>query len=372
MADSVLPLNTGSGGKTLDTESLTGAGAVVVERQRLEVAGAALAEIARVINSAPAGTEYALVVRPIAPASQTVAQATAASLNATVVQGTAAAIAGAWPIRITDGVNSNTVKPASTASVAADTAQVVALHPTTPLPAGTNTIGTVTLGADPDTLGSGSITATDAVVGSPAGNGVLLNGTSTANSYVAVLSPGGDTAWTLQLTGTFGGGTVYYEVSLDSTTGADGNWAAVNGRQTGVVNTMLGNGSAVAGFFRGNTSGIKYFRVRMVGATAPNVAVLIRFSSGPGAVFLNASIPAGTNNIGAVTAAVDAMGVAAQLSLVQSNGAPSLRVYNDQEQGMLENIFIQMQRQTELLRAILAGATNSSLSDDELDALRST
>lgn len=84
MADSTLPLNSGAGGKSLDTESLTGAGSVTVERQRLEIAGAALAEIARVINTTPAGTEYALVVRPIAPATQVVSQATAANLNATV------------------------------------------------------------------------------------------------------------------------------------------------------------------------------------------------------------------------------------------------------------------------------------------------
>lgn len=216
------------------------------------------------------------------------------------VDGGPVAAANPIDVRIGDATNTANVKAASTATAATDKALVVGLHPSSPLPAGTNSVGTVVLGATPNTIASGSITATDAAVGAPAGAGVLLNGTSTAGSFLAVLCPGGDTAWTLQLTGTFGGGTVYFEGSLDSTTGADGNWAALNGRQSGIVNTVLANGTTVAGFFRGNTSGIKYLRVRIVGATAPNVAVIVRLSSGPAALFLNGSIPTGANTIGSV------------------------------------------------------------------------
>jgi hypothetical protein len=166
----------------------------------------------------------------------------------------------------------------------------------------------VRVGSTTDVAASGTISATDAVVAAPGGAGVLLTGTSTANSYIAVACPGGDSAWNLQLTGTFGGGTIYFEESLDSTTGADGNWIAVNGRQTGVITTVLSNGTAVAGIFRGNTSGAKYYRARIVGATTPSVAVAIRMSSGTGAVFLNASIPTAetlgaTNALGALNAA---------------------------------------------------------------------
>lgn len=153
---------------------------------------------------------------------------------------------------------------------------------------------------DPDTVASGSITTTDLVVGAHTGNGALLSGTSTVNSYVFLACPGGDSAWDVQLTGTFGSGTVWFEESMDSTNGVDGNWIAVNGRQTGVVNTVLTTGATVAGMYRGNTSGVKYLRLRITGATAPNVAVTIRMSSGVGAIFLNASIPAGSNNIGGI------------------------------------------------------------------------
>ena len=68
-------------------------------------------------------------------AAVTVAQATAANLNATVTgtvtanQGTANTAANAWFAKITDGTNTGAVKAASTAAVAADPALVVAVSP---------------------------------------------------------------------------------------------------------------------------------------------------------------------------------------------------------------------------------------------------
>ena len=157
--------------------------------------------------------------------------------------------------------------------------------------------------SEPDTTASGTITANDAVVAAPAGGGALLSGTPTAGSYVAMACSGGESSWTVSLVGSnFGtGGTVYFEASVDSTNGVDGNWTNVNGRQTGVLNTVLVGGATSAGIYRGNTAGVAYFRVRIKGATVPpSVAVSMRSSSGQGAMFLNASIPAGTNNIGDV------------------------------------------------------------------------
>lgn len=180
--------------------------------------------------------------------------------------------------------------------------------------AGAKTGLDVTIASDPDTTGSGTITAVDVAVGAPAGTGALLSGASTLNSYVTVACPGGDSAWNLQLTGTFGGTTVYFEESLDSTTGVDGSWVAVNGRQTGVVNTVLANGVTTAGVFRGNTSGAKYFRARAVGGAAPNIAVVVRMSSGVGAIFLNAGLPSGLDNIGSIRV-TDGAGAAITSSL---------------------------------------------------------
>ena len=149
----------------------------------------------------------------------------------------------------------------------------------------------------PDAMSSGNLTATDAVGGVPSGAGAFINAASTAGSIVAIACPGGDSAWNVQITG-LTTGAIYFEGSLDSTNGTNGNWIAVNGRQTGVVNTVLGNNATTNGAYRGNTSGLAYLRVRQTGAYTATPAIVIRISDGVGAVFLNASTPAGTNLIG--------------------------------------------------------------------------
>jgi len=151
----------------------------------------------------------------------------------------------------------------------------------------------------PDIVASGTITATDVVAGIPAGAGVSVTGVPTAGSAVFVLSLGGDSVWIAQITGQTTGA-IYFEGSIDSTNGSDGTWIALNGRQTGVVNTVLSNNATTGGIYRGNTSGLKYFRCRQTGTLTGTPAVLLRLADGVGAVFLNASIPGGANVIGKV------------------------------------------------------------------------
>ena len=126
---------------------------------------------------------------------------------------------------------------------------------------------------------------------------------SVQTGRVAAACTGGYAAWDVQITG-LTSGTLYFEGSLDSTTGIDGNWINVNGRQTGIVNTVLGGNATTSGIYRGNVSGFKYFRIRSVGALTGTPAIVIRVSAGSGAVFLNASTPGGTNSIGTVQQAV--------------------------------------------------------------------
>lgn len=125
----------------------------------------------RFIRTATDGT---VRTDPTGTTAQPVSQATAGNLNATAVQGTAAALAGAWPVKVTDGTNTqptgdiagraifhkvtdgtNTaaVKAASTAAGATDPSLVVGLSPNSPLPSGSNTIGTVTLSGTDNTNG---------------------------------------------------------------------------------------------------------------------------------------------------------------------------------------------------------------------------
>lgn len=61
----------------------------------------------------------------------------------TANQGSANTITNAWPVKLTDGTNTVAVAPASTAASVAQAAEVVALSPNSPLPAGTNALGSV-------------------------------------------------------------------------------------------------------------------------------------------------------------------------------------------------------------------------------------
>lgn len=176
---------------------------------------------------------------------------------------------------------------------------------------------------NPNATASGTISATDAVVAAPGGAGALLSGTSTAASYVSMAVPAGHCDSVFQFTGTFGGGTLYTEMSVDSTNGINGNWIAMQERQTGVLNTNIGYGFTVAGYYRGNISGASWIRARVVGATAPSIAVVLVTSSATGATFQNASLPTGNNTIGTILerasdlalTAVGAAGAAVTLTL---------------------------------------------------------
>jgi hypothetical protein len=161
----------------------------------------------------------------------------------------------------------------------------------------------------PDVFFTSTITAADAVVAAPTGNGVPLSGASTAGSLVALASPGGASAWVASITGTLSG-TYYFEISINSTNGTDGTWINVNGRQTGLssVITVSDYKTTLTGEFRGSPAGAKYFRVRNVGGSGLATTVTIGMGTGTGPVFLYSSIPSGTNTIGAVASAASILG----------------------------------------------------------------
>jgi len=73
----------------------------------------------------------ALVVGRVPVDGSGVTQPVSGTLTAN--QGSAAALSSAWPVRVTDGTNQVTIKAASTAAVAADTALVVAISPNNPI-----------------------------------------------------------------------------------------------------------------------------------------------------------------------------------------------------------------------------------------------
>jgi hypothetical protein len=112
---------------------------------------------------------------------------------------------------------------------------------------------------------------------------------------------GGESGFTLRLSGTFGGGTVWMESSPDSTNGIDGSWTTNLVRQSGIDTTFVDASLTTAGVFRGVAAGYSYLRVRVTGATSPSISVLFRASAGPSVTALVASIPPGGNQIGTVS-----------------------------------------------------------------------
>jgi hypothetical protein len=153
--------------------------------------------------------------------------------------------------------------------------------------------------ASTNTTVTGTLTASDAVVSAPIGDGTLINGASTAGSIVFALIPDAYIAWTMKITG-YVSGTIYTEASNNTTNGTDGDWVEIKGRRTGtavgvesVIYAMVANG-----YYRGNAAGFKAIRARLIGATGPTIQFVL--SRGMGATFLNSGIPAGSSAIGSI------------------------------------------------------------------------
>jgi hypothetical protein len=208
-----------------------------------------------------------------------------------VSQGTAAAISGRWPVQLTDGTNVSTVKAASTAAVAGDTSVVVAMSPNSPIPSGTNSIGSVrildsagmsiTLGQKSAAASvpvvtqaneiplTASITAQDtgSTSTSFANSQAFITGTPTAGS-TASFSFSSFEAVEVQVTGVWTG-TLMTEVSMDSGT----TWFARGVKQSGL--SYISN-SFTANFEGGlNVAGITNFRVRSTAAWTGTATVAV-------------------------------------------------------------------------------------------------
>lgn len=166
----------------------------------------------------------------------------------------------------------------------------------------------------PDLTATGTISATDAVVAAPSGSGVPVSGTPTANSYVAFAITNITTS-VVQVSGTFGSGSVWFEASANATSGTTGSWVTLSHRTIGTATSVVQEFASAAGVFRGNASGFAWFRARVTGATAPSIAVVLRATDSSGTIALNAAIPTGTNRIGTMGKAPAATGTITSAAL---------------------------------------------------------
>jgi hypothetical protein len=179
------------------------------------------------------------------------------ALDATLTGGTARN-------RITDGTNVATVKAASTAPVAGDTALVVSLSPNSAsIP--------VTISPVVDRTASGSITTNQSV---------SINSQGTATTMFAVTG-----SWT---------GTLVFEGSVDGT-----NFVAVSAENTS-TGTLVASTTA-NGTFSVSSAGYQLVRIRGNTVATGSAAIAINAAVGLQGVSVDAPLPTGSNVIGGVT-----------------------------------------------------------------------
>ena len=201
------------------------------------------------------------------PVSGTVTVANASlAVTGTFFQATQPVSAASLPLP-TGAATETTLAALNTKVTAVNTGAVTI---SAALPAGTNAIGSVTR---VDTTASGSITAISQNVA------LALNGKSGAS---------------IQITGTWVG-TLQFEGTVDGT-----NWTAINGVFAGT--STPGSTITANGIVRLTPSGLAQFRITSTAWTSGTATISLRASDATGGTFLNQSLTAGTNVIGALVA----------------------------------------------------------------------
>ena len=197
---------------------------------------------------------------------------------------------------ISDGIygfRKATVKAPSTAASATDNPLVVAFHPSSPLPAGTNTIGTVNTVQGADISVSSTITAASSF--GQIAVGYLSSTVTAAGTFVSIALNGQSGVEAAIPTGTFSGTGLATEATTDGT-----NWFTVLGTVPGYPN--FSGLFTINTHIRFNSSTWTQFRVRAVFGTtitsSPSVHIVATYSN-PGAIsdYLATRITDGINTL---------------------------------------------------------------------------
>ena len=310
--DGTVTANIGTGGNLALDATLTGG------TQKAIVRGGAKGAISAAdVTSTAEGTDHqALDVQVMhggAAVNPTAIRALTSSDVVTATQGTAAATAGAWPAKVTDGTNVSAVKAASTPAAATDPALVVAISPnnTPVLPSGAatsaaQTTGNSSLGSiDTKTpaLGQAAMAASQPVViasnqtavpvtgsfsSSVVPNGTPVTGTITALNGTVQAAAEGWESINVVITGTWNAQLVF-EVSSDS--GSTWLQAAFIGTAAPNPNPVLLYALTANGTYQGvGNSACTHVRVRAAAFTSGTVSVRIVLASNRQAVPLTRSL----------------------------------------------------------------------------------
>ena len=259
-------------------------------------------------------------------------------------QGTAGALANAWPVKVTDGTSTPAIKPASTLSALTDAAmavQEINIGNQADASATTDT-GTFSLIALfkrllakvttqlPAALGGATsaaslpvVLSSDTASGSITTQNLVPAGAATAGSAVEIVLNGASSLAT-QVTGTYTGA-LSLQVSVDGT-----SWITVGGTPFINVNTggyLASITSALVSIFQADCGAFTKARITALAAVTGTAVVTIRASANPSMVALDAGFPTGTNsigNIGTVTTVSSVTSVAASTPAISTTTAATL------------------------------------------------
>ena len=173
-----------------------------------------------------------------------------------------------------------TVKPASTAAASTDLPAVVALHPSSPLPTGTNSIGRSAIDQTTNIIAA-TVMQNAAVA---VGNGVNLN----VQGYSTAI---------ISISGTMSGSTIVFNESFD-----DVNFRPIAAHQLGITGNLLTT-TTNTGEFRISCAGLKSLQavITVYGTGSITVKGSVSVLSGHGTTVnsnIIAALPTGTNAIG--------------------------------------------------------------------------
>jgi hypothetical protein len=130
-------------------------------------------------------------------------------------------------------------------------------------------------------------------------NANLATGAPTANSTISVTAAGGEGCASVQVTGTWTG-TLQPQGTVDGTNWVNLGPSSLNNITTNALSATIV--SAAVGIWQCDIAGFEQFRVTASAAMTGTAVVTVQASSGTSTVALDASLPAGTAVIGALSA----------------------------------------------------------------------
>ena len=241
----------------------------------------------------------------IANTSFQATQSIPSALQTTATQGAPGIASNAWYTKITDGTNTAGVTAASTAATATQPAEVVALSPNSPLPAGTNSIGSISNISGTVSLPTGASTSALQTTGNTTLASIQANqtnGTQTASLVAGTATIGSINNISGTVSLPTGAATSALQSNVQSAPGTSATTAiTIQGSASGVAIPVSGTVTTSNSANGATGSAVPAQATQVAGSKSGTLQALALDSSGNLNVDLQTALPAGANNIGSIT-----------------------------------------------------------------------